>query len=164
MDSVLKRSKIWQKEEVFEDEVLRYHIDTSSCENIIFIVVATPVEEVGRDHDFDWAVIEPSSYRSIIQLAGRVLRHRKMSQDISQANIAVMQYNLLGVLGKSIAFTRPGFEGAEKLRLFSHDMEKLVDCQELAHCINSIPRISRPEVLSEPFNLIGLEHYIMQRF
>ena len=164
LDSVLKRSKIWQKEEVFEDEVLRYHIDTSSCENIIFIVVATPVEEVGRDHDFDWAVIEPSSYRSIIQLAGRVLRHRKMSQDISQANIAVMQYNLLGVLGKSIAFTRPGFEGTEKLRLFSHDMEKLVDCQELAHCINSIPRISRPEVLSEPFNLIGLEHYIMQRF
>ena len=164
LDSVLKRSKIWQKEEVFEDEVLRYHIDTSSCENIIFIVVATPVEEVGRDHDFDWAVIEPSSYRSIIQLAGRVLRHRKMSQDISQANIAVMQYNLLGVLGKSIAFTRPGFERSEKLRLFSHDMEKLVDCQELAHCINSIPRISRPEVLSEPFNLIGLEHYIMQRF
>ena len=164
LDSVLKRSKIWQKEEVFEDEVLRYHIDTSSCENIIFIVVATPVEEVGRDHDFDWAVIEPSSYRSIIQLAGRVLRHRKMSQDISQANIAVMQYNLLGVLGKSIAFTWPGFEGAEKLRLFSHDMEKLVDCQELAHCINSIPRISRSEVLSEPFNLIGLEHYIMQRF
>ncbi len=164
LDSVLKRSKIWQKEEVFEDEVLRYHIDTSSCENIVFIVVATPVEEVGRDHDFDWAVIEPSSYRSIIQLAGRVLRHRKMSQDISQANIAVMQYNLLGVLGKSIAFTRPGFEGAEKLRLFSHDMEKLVDCQELSHCINSIPRISRPEVLSEPFNLIGLEHYTMQRF
>ena len=164
LDSVLKRSKIWQKEEVFEDEVLRHHIETSTCENIIFIVVATPVEEVGRDHDFDWAVIEPSSYRSITQLAGRVLRHRKMSQDISQANIAVMQYNLLGVLGKSIAFTRPGFEGAEKLRLFSHDMEKLVDCQELAHCINSIPRISRPEVLPKPFNLIGLEHYIMQRF
>ena len=24
---------------------------------MLFIVVATPVEEVGRDHDFDWAVV-----------------------------------------------------------------------------------------------------------
>jgi CRISPR-associated endonuclease/helicase Cas3 len=57
--------------------------------------VATPVEEVGRDHDFDWAVIEPSSYRSIIQLAGRVRRHRK--EAISTPNIAIMQYNLKGL-------------------------------------------------------------------
>lgn len=35
-------------------------------------MLATAVAEVGRDHDYDWAIVEPSSMRSIIQLAGRV--------------------------------------------------------------------------------------------
>ncbi|MGM3371966.1 hypothetical protein, partial [Escherichia coli] len=70
----------------------------------------TPVEEVGRDHDFDWAIIEPSSSRSIIQLAGRVLRHRKLEQDSQQPNIALMQYNLKGLRGAKVAFEKPGFE------------------------------------------------------
>jgi CRISPR-associated endonuclease/helicase Cas3 len=39
-------------------------------------VLGSPVTEVGRDHDYDWAVVEPSSMRSLIQLAGRVRRHR----------------------------------------------------------------------------------------
>lgn len=42
----------------------------------LFLVLGSPVTEVGRDHDYDWAVIEPSSVRSLIQLAGRVRRHR----------------------------------------------------------------------------------------
>ena len=67
-------------------------------------MVATPVEEVGRDHDFDWAIVEPSSYRSIIQLAGRVLRHRKLDQDIQNPNIALMQYNLKGLRKAKVAF------------------------------------------------------------
>jgi CRISPR-associated endonuclease/helicase Cas3 len=76
--------------------VIRQHLDSTEHEHVVFILVATPVEEVGRDHDFDWAIVEPSSYRSIIQLAGRVLRHRKLEQDIQKPNIALMQYNLKG--------------------------------------------------------------------
>ena len=34
------------------------------------------MEEVGRDHDFDWAIIDASSVQSIVQTAGRVNRHR----------------------------------------------------------------------------------------
>lgn len=49
---------------------------TPPHKDVIFVVVATPVEEVGRDHDFDWAVIEPSSTQSMVQTAGRVRRHR----------------------------------------------------------------------------------------
>jgi len=56
--------------------------------NAIFVVVATPVEEVGRDHDFDWGIIEPSSMHSIIQTAGRVNRHRLCN--VESANIAIM--------------------------------------------------------------------------
>ena len=47
--------------------------------DLSLIVVATPVEEIGRDHDFDWAVVEPSSTQSIVQCAGRVNRHRATS-------------------------------------------------------------------------------------
>lgn len=58
-----------------------------------FIVVATPVEEVGRDHDFDWAVLEPSSAQSLVQAAGRVNRHRFLRLE-GTYNIAILQYNL----------------------------------------------------------------------
>ena len=59
--------------------------------DLSLIVVATPVEEIGRDHDFDWAVIEPSSTQSIVQCAGRVNRHRLVNVD--SPNVAVLQYN-----------------------------------------------------------------------
>ncbi len=62
------------------------------CTSLMFIVVATPVEEIGRDHDFDWAVIEPSSAQSVVQTAGRVNRHRM--QPVTFPNIAVLQFNL----------------------------------------------------------------------
>jgi hypothetical protein len=41
-------------------------------EHTIFIVVVIPVEEIGRNHDFDWSVIEFSNSQSIVQTAGRI--------------------------------------------------------------------------------------------
>ncbi|MEI8235768.1 MAG: type I-F CRISPR-associated helicase Cas3f, partial [Methylococcaceae bacterium] len=93
LDDVLKRKeKLGAIPKAFENRLIRAHLDSTIAENVLFILVATPVEEVGRDHDFDWAIIEPSSYRSIIQLAGRVRRHRQTT--VEQPNIAIMQYNL----------------------------------------------------------------------
>jgi CRISPR-associated endonuclease/helicase Cas3 len=43
---------------------------------IEIVVVSTPVIETGNDVDFDWAILDPISTRSIIQSAGRVRRHR----------------------------------------------------------------------------------------
>lgn len=78
---------------------------------IVFIVVATPVEEVGRDHDFDWAIIEPSSMHSIIQTAGRVNRHRRKPLPSEACNIAILDQNWRSLVGnQSLAFVRPGFE------------------------------------------------------
>ena len=37
---------------VFQHKVIREILDQSQSQNITIIVVATPVEEVGRDHDF----------------------------------------------------------------------------------------------------------------
>ena len=93
LDKILKRKTTdcpAGNPEILRDKTIREHIDKSHCQNIIFVVVATPVEEVGRDHDFDWAVIEPSSQRSIIQMAGRVYRHRTPTETQRQyPNIAI---------------------------------------------------------------------------
>lgn len=78
------------------------------CEHI-FMVLASPVCEVGRDWDADWAVAEPSSMRSIIQLAGRVQRHRRQAPP--EANLLVFDSNLRALEHPGeAAFMRPGFE------------------------------------------------------
>lgn len=78
------------------------------------LVLATPVEEVGRDHDFDWAIIEPSSARSVVQACGRVLRHRDTLP--SCPNVAILDENFAALTGQQgPVFCRPGFETAEHL-------------------------------------------------
>lgn len=83
-------------------------LEHAPSDDVPFIVVATPVEEVGQDHDFDWAVIEPSSVRSIVQTAGRVNRHR--NAPVASPNIALLQFNWLAIIGDKKVFTPPGFE------------------------------------------------------
>jgi len=118
LDSILKRKeKNGEEPAAFSNAIIRAHLDSCTSKQLLFILVATPVEEVGRDHDFDWAVIEPSSYRSIIQLAGRVKRHRE--GEVEQANIGLMQYNWKAFKyadesGKK-QFNHPGYE--EKVTL-----------------------------------------------
>lgn len=92
--------------------------------SVILIVVATPVEEVGRDHDFDWAIIEPSSSRSIAQCAGRVNRHRREEIPEGRVNVVVMRRNLRRLAGlknteagrknTKAVFGAPGFENERR--------------------------------------------------
>lgn len=96
--------------------------------NAIFVVVATPVEEVGRDHDFDWGIIEPSSMHSIIQTAGRVNRHRL--QDVATANIVVLNRCYRDVSKKSkggCVFILPGNEIANEVSGTSHPDHAMTD-------------------------------------
>ncbi|MBS4052341.1 MAG: type I-F CRISPR-associated helicase Cas3, partial [Methylomonas sp.] len=139
---------------------IRRHIDRCQAENLIFILVATPVEEVGRDHDFDWAVVEPSSYRSIIQLAGRVLRHR--SQTPKAPNIGLLQFNLKALLQgeDKPAFCRPGFESPRQ-RLATHDLKRLIPFEQL-QAITAAPRIQSNAELRPTENLADLEHHCIQ--
>lgn len=163
LDMVLKRKeKAGEMPVAFKNPVIRAHIDSASTDDIIFILVATPVEEVGRDHDFDWAVIEPSSYRSIIQLAGRVKRHR--NQEVTQPNIAIMQYNLKAIKNdvKDAAFIRPGYEPKQKLKgLKFKNIDALLDESAINHAINAIPRIQANEALKPNEQLADLEHKVL---
>ncbi len=165
LDKVLKRKE--KPEEIpqaLKNKIIRAHIDSTTAKNVMFILVATPVEEVGRDHDFDWAIVEPSSYRSIIQLSGRVRRHRKV--EIDEPNVAVMQYNLRALRqngkAETPAFCRPGYETSNSLKLNHHNLCKLIDETILEKSINAIPRITQPKNLNPKENLSDLEHQAMQ--
>ena len=161
LDEVLKRKEENGDEpKAFANETIRHHLDNTEAKIIIFVLVATPVEEVGRDHDFDWAVVEPSSYRSIIQLAGRVRRHR--DGDVDMPNISLMQYNYKAFRandkdGKYFNF--PGPEGS--VRLNTHDLKQLVDEATLSDRLDAAPRISKKEKLDEKNSLADLEHYVV---
>ena len=164
LDAVLNRKRP-VNEDVLRNQSIRAHLDDTDAEHVVFVLVATPVEEVGRDHDFDWAVIEPSSLRSIIQLAGRVLRHRQL--EATTPNIALMQYNLRALLqGKNsnkAAFCRPGFEPDGELRLLSHDVCDILNTEQLAHSIDAQARIQAAAPLQPRQKLADLEHATMQK-
>lgn len=160
LDAVLKRHAGEQPS--FDQKEIRKHLDNISAKNVIFILVATPVEEVGRDHDFDWAVVEPSSYRSFIQLAGRVRRHRDAEDSIAP-NMALLQYNLNGLIrqGKPV-YCRPGYESQENL-LVTHDLQQLVDANKLAGRLDAKPRIARGTIHNPRSNLADLEHEVIHQ-
>jgi CRISPR-associated endonuclease/helicase Cas3 len=128
-------------------------------QNQLFVVLATSVAEVGRDHDYDWAIAEPSSMRSIIQIAGRIQRHRKQTPEIE--NFYILAKNHKALKGKEIAYEKPGFE-AKNRKLTSHDLAEILDNQQYA-IPRATPSIFCPPLKKEsrtpPFqNLVVLEH------
>lgn len=167
LDTVLKRKeKQDEEQQALANPVIRNHLDTinknnKAVQNIIFILVATPVEEVGRDHDFDWAIVEPSSYRSIVQLAGRVRRHR--SDAVGQENIGLMQYNIKAFKANDKAgkayFIKPGYEDSLDNPLPFHDLAKLVNEAQTSSNLNAIPRIQKLPQSDKQF-LAAVEHKV----
>jgi CRISPR-associated endonuclease/helicase Cas3 len=154
LDEVLKRNENFN---ILDNPIIKNHLEETTKKNIIFILVVTPVEEVGRDHDFDWAVIEPSSYRSFVQLAGRVLRHRELA--ITKPNVAIMQYNIRHLKNNNMnspAFCYPGYED-ETFMLDTHNLEKLINQNELAQKLDATNRIQK----TNSSKLANLEHKVI---
>jgi len=175
LDRMLKRKepeKIWHHPEIAEK------LKNSPSKNHIFVALASPVAEVGRDHDYDWAIVEPSSMRSIIQLAGRVLRHRSIVP--STPNILLLNKNIKALYDKKICFSKPGFESDKihinektrnhfKLALTNHDLCNILEDGQVQN-INAISRITLPEKYQTELvqengnaiikykNLVELEH------
>lgn len=83
---------------------------TEKQDEFIFVIVATPVIEIGRDLDFDWCICEPSSVQSIIQTAGRVNRHRE--EQINKENVVILEYNYRHIKNPNQpCFCKPGYDG-----------------------------------------------------
>lgn len=150
---------------VFSLPEIRRAIDSEAARDQLFIVLGSPVTEVGRDHDYDWAVVEPSSMRSLIQLAGRVLRHRQTVP--VHPNLLICNSNLRHFEHPGEpAFCRPGFESKD-FPLQSHSLDALLspylgDGMQMS--IDARPRIvPRPQAESKPGdNLVDLEHARME--
>ncbi|MDO6563407.1 type I-F CRISPR-associated helicase Cas3f [Amphritea sp. 1_MG-2023] len=165
LDKVLKRKHSVNdlKEGAFYQPEIRQHLDTCGTKNLIFILVATPVEEVGRDHDFDWAVVEPSSYRSIIQLAGRVRRHRR-ALDNDSPNMALLQYNLKGYKDPKAdnVFSKPGYEQGKWQLNPSKSLNDVLDLKVITKSVDAIPRIEKDSAPPSK-KLAALEHFSISR-
>ncbi len=162
LDRLLDRRN--PESEIFKNQELRKTLDNVNEDNLIFLVLASPVAEVGRDHDYDWAIVEPSSMRSIIQLAGRVRRHREGERKIP--NIYLLNTNIKSLENPagSVTYYRPGFEKQGKDRRFllnSHKLEDLL-LPEQYEKINAEPRINPQLNLMPQENLIDLEHARLQ--
>ena len=163
---------------VFSRSEVREALDAHSESDQLFIVLGSPVTEVGRDHDYDWAVVEPSSMRSLVQLAGRVRRHRP--EAVSEPNILIADHNLRVFERRhddDPAYARPGFEGRrlaasrapeQKARhpnfhLKTHDLRDLLKNQLDANgrwIIDARPRltVAAGPTLSPTGRLEDLEH------
>lgn len=138
LDFLLTRHKNGTKrptgnEHIYTDEEILSIVQTSNAIDIPLIVIATPVEEVGRDHDFDWAIIDASSVQSIVQTAGRVNRHRL--NIVQHPNIVIPQFNYKYCANKDrtqpkkqAVFNRPGYEGYvdTKKQYKSQDLSQLL--------------------------------------
>jgi len=157
LDRLLNRKKPLA---VFQDQGIRKCLDENEEKDQLFIVLATAVAEVGRDHDYDWAIVEPSSLRSIIQLAGRVRRHRP--GECESPNIYLLDTNVrhLEFGGTRPAFCRPGFESSSH-SLKYHRLTKLLSPTLLTR-IDATPRILARSLMNSRENLADLEHSCLE--
>lgn len=159
LDRILDRSD--SKVSIFDHSEVKQAIANNPNKNHIFMVLATPVAEVGRDHDYDWAIVEPSSMRSIIQLAGRVWRHRP-DKVANKPNILLLQYNIRYFKhsnGKRPIFTHPGFE-TTLFKPPSYDLNELMTAEQLAQ-VDARPRIKAAHDKAVE-TLSDLEHQVMR--
>ncbi|MBD4685259.1 type I-F CRISPR-associated helicase Cas3, partial [Xanthomonas citri pv. citri] len=61
LDRILNRH---EPEALFSQPEIMSALTQDKAVHHIFIVLGSPVTEVGRDHDYDWAIVDPSSMRS----------------------------------------------------------------------------------------------------
>ncbi|MDF0730251.1 type I-F CRISPR-associated helicase Cas3f [Pseudomonas entomophila] len=154
---------------VYDLPEVRQALDTYPERDHLFVVLGSPVTEVGRDHDYDWAIIEPSSMRSLIQVAGRVQRHRRIPCEspnllVFDTNIRHFENQVNKADNLKPAYIRPGFEAdrgepAHRFRLSSHRLDQLLHLSDYLP-FSAAARIQpRPAEERKPKNnLVDLEH------
>ena len=158
LDTILTRKG---DDSLFDKDAITRSIGDSDTKHHIFIVLATSIAEVGRDHDYDWAIVEPSSMRSIIQLAGRVWRHRP-DKTADLPNMSLLQYNIRHLTGKKgggkpePVFKNPGFE-SKNTKIQSYDLKALVS-EDILNKIDSTNRIVEDDISEIAKSLGQLEH------
>lgn len=174
LDTLLSRHKDGKKrktgnETIEQDSEIIELMATNKQNDVPFIVIATPVEEVGRDHDFDWAVIDASSVQSIVQTAGRVNRHRR--ETVREPNIIIPQFNYRHCKNvqqqkpKQPAFKYPGYEGYNDGNVYpTHDLAKLLPWQNQQLTIDARLRFDTANCLFAQYDDGEIQGFCEQYF
>jgi CRISPR-associated endonuclease/helicase Cas3 len=98
----------------------------------VMVIVSTTLESTGRDHDFDWGVVEPVSARTVAQFAGRIHRHRT---GLAVDNLIVLGYPLRHIDHKQESDAcyywpgpenRPSKDEWKNYRLSSHEATEVL--------------------------------------
>jgi hypothetical protein len=165
INPLLKRKLDKGKDPALRNAVVRDALDNrATTKDVIIVMVTTSLEEVGRDHDFDWCITEPGSARGLVQMAGRILRHREMSPDAT--NVCVLQHCFREMRnkwsGKTAVpvFAYPGVETPlpDKVyspsrksgyRLTSHDASVVYDVETMSKRLDAREMISVESPKSE---------------
>jgi len=122
---------------------------TTRRKRILIVVVSTTIIEIGRDFCFDYAVVEPRSHWSLVQVAGRVMRHRVAKGNV---NISILSHSLRATrsnTGPFYTFPGPEIRGEDEFCLSDGDRllsaEKLFEFESLGEKIDSsITMLSQP--------------------
>lgn len=112
LDSLLNRND----KSLLQHDIVQSLISEASetgVRNVVIVVSTTSIQETGRDHDYDWACTEPISDKSLVQLAGRVWRHRRDKRS-SVASVSVFTNTLKGYRKEERAWGYPGIETDSK--------------------------------------------------
>lgn len=171
INPMLSRKLVRGKDPALDNEYVRKVLDhRAKTKDVVVVMVTTSLEEVGRDHDFDWCIVEPGSVRGLIQMAGRILRHRDMSPNTTNVCILQRCFRELRAIfdgddrnSKSPIFAFPGVEtpfivsSSPKRRtttpalLPSHDAAVVYDIESLRVSVDARDVLS----ISEPKSLLA---------
>ncbi|MFK5969543.1 MAG: hypothetical protein QM487_05410 [Candidatus Marithrix sp.] len=147
--------------------------------DVILLVVSTTIIEIGRDFDFDWSIMEPASHWSIVQTAGRILRHR---EQYDKNNMVILSHSMKAVRKSkkvNCYYRYPGPED-DKNKLESEEkeqnIEQLFDFDKLSEKIDSrvtlksqdvatnsaIKRIENKQIqsLRDDEQILSFNHYL----
>ena len=143
-------------EAILKEPSVRSALNQNNKTHHVFIILASPVAELGRDHEYDWAIVEPSSMRSIIQLAGRVRRHRTEKFDATNILVLERNFKAANASNKGPWYQKPGFE-TKNLRLNSRTLkDSLLENQYQP--LDAAPRVLQRHPAEPNNNLVDLEH------
>lgn len=170
LDTLLKRKGELQPHNY---PALRAHLENCQRQGktqLLIVISTSPISEVGRDHDYDWGIIEPNSYWSLIQMAGRIWRHRR-HLEASQPNMQMMSETMRGLNNKPMRFTQPGPESSYfKLHDDAAELEQVFDLDGLQERIDARFTLQEPMVRATKSkegyvypNMRQLEHGQLQR-
>ncbi|MFK4132228.1 hypothetical protein ACI2KR_08035 [Pseudomonas luteola] len=116
---------------------IRDLLDDTDATNVMIIMVSSPIEEVGRDHDFDWVIVEPTSVRAVIQTVGRCLRHRDKIQKCPNVMFLSRPIRAIRYMGQP-AFSYPGPETYKELfRTFTPETSEMLNMDMMEKGIDS---------------------------